>query len=498
IITLLLLDVVAAAAPSASQRLPFLPAVFKHSSSFLNESSAAEALGRFHSIVKGKVDLNRHKNLLKAITTVKSVKHRLLYRPSSGQADLIDQLATPLKNVVVDRPSVADINKPIAQYLYGGDVMLSEGDLEKMGAEANLPILPDGFRTKRGAPVVTSRRWPLSQPIAFIFNSDIDEKTRQVIRTATQKIQANTCLSFQENGNVGTQLQFHRGGGCWSYIGNTGAAKQLISIDNGCGIVATVSHEISHALGVDHTQNRKDRDAYVSVNYGAVNADVQHNFAKLSDAQNNNFGVPYDYGSVMHYGANDFSNNCQPVLVTSQAEYLNTMGQRKYEAFNDYKMINKLYNCSSNCNNAGLVCQNGGYPSPRLCNVCVCSDFFTGTTCQTPRGTVNIADSAPFFTTTYHQDYNQPLYASGNEYNWDMFGKDAVKIIRAPVGRRMKVTLNRVYGGFGQLPCYLGCPFYGIEIIDNSAGDLTTVGKNFCCGSDENKSFVSQTNVVGY
>ncbi|GMS87513.1 hypothetical protein PENTCL1PPCAC_9688, partial [Pristionchus entomophagus] len=292
------------------------------------------------------------------------------------------------------------------------------------------------------------------------------------------------------------QLQFHRGGGCWSYIGMQGGSKQLISIDSGCGLLGIISHEISHVLGIDHTLNRFDRDAYVSVNIGAVASNNQNNFAKRTNTDNNNFGVPYDYGSDMHYGAFDISVNGQAVLVASQAEYLNTMGQRKSLTFNDYKMINSLYNCFASCSKQ-MFCQNGGYPSPKYCNSCVCSDFYTGTNCQTPKTTISLTTSVGS-KTTYHQDYDSGLYSSGNNYNWDMFGKDAVKIIRAPEGKRIKVTINQVYAAYGQLSCYQGCPFVGLEFVDNVNGDLTTMGKIFCCTKDENTSFTSKSNVIGY
>ncbi|GMS87748.1 hypothetical protein PENTCL1PPCAC_9923, partial [Pristionchus entomophagus] len=406
-------------------------------------------------------------------------------------------MAARRAGAVLDRPSIAEINKPIAEYLYGADVMVSSDDLRKIGENAGVAgDTPDlsGARHKRGAPVVTSVRWAKTQPIAFIFNDDIDESTRQLIRTATEKIAANTCLSFKENATAGSQLQFHRGGGCWSYIGNAIAGKQPISIDSGCGMIGIISHEVFHALGIDHTQNRKDRDAYVSVNVGAVASNNLNNFAKLGDAQNDNFGVPYDFGSDMHYGAYDFSTNGQAVIVANDADYLSTMGQRKYVTFNDYKMLNTLYMCSENCPTQN-VCQNSGYPSPKDCNACVCNDFYTGANCQTPKMTVPITGTGK---TIYHQDYDAALYSSGNNYNWDKFGKDPVKIIKAPEGKKIKVTINQVYAAYGQLSCYVGCPFVGLEFVDYASGDLSSMGKIFCCSKDEGTSFVSMSNVIGY
>ncbi|GMT18419.1 hypothetical protein PFISCL1PPCAC_9716, partial [Pristionchus fissidentatus] len=290
------------------------------------------------------------------------------------------------------------------------------------------------------------------------------------------------------------QLQFHRGGGCWSYVGNAVSGKQLISIDTGCDNIGIISHEVSHALGLDHTQNRKDRDAYVTINTGNVPTGQLHNFAKLADDKNNNFGVEYEYGSDMHYGAYDFSSNGQIVITAKDADYVNTMGQRKLLTFNDYRLLNALYECSAHCPKQ-ISCQNGGYPSPKDCNACVCNDFYTGTNCQTPKMALEITSPAK---TVYHQDYNAALYMSNNNYNWEMFGKDAVKIIRAPEGKKIRVTINKVYAAYGQLHCYLGCPFVGLEFVDSASGDLSSMGKIFCCTKDQNYSFVSKSNLIGY
>ncbi|GMR39133.1 hypothetical protein PMAYCL1PPCAC_09328, partial [Pristionchus mayeri] len=302
-------------------------------------------------------------------------------------------MSARLEGTEIDRPSVAEINAPLSQFLYNGDVMISPDDFRRVAAKAD-PDSHNNIRHKRGAPVVTSMRWSKTQPIGFVISSDIEESTKKLIRTATQKIADNTCLSFKENSNVGTQLQFFRGGGCYSFIGRQFGSFQKISIDTGCELVGIIAHEITHALGIDHTQNRKDRDAHITVNFAAIAPDTIHNFVKLSDADNNNFGVAYDYGSDLHYGAFDFSINGDPVIVASETDYINTMGQRKYMTFNDYQMINLLYNCSENCPKQ-VSCLNGGYPSPKDCNACVCTDFHYGTNCNLPKTTISSTSSRP-------------------------------------------------------------------------------------------------------
>ncbi|KAK6046160.1 astacin [Cooperia oncophora] len=61
--------------------------------------------------------------------------------------------------------------------------------------------------------------------------------------------------------------------------------------------VGTAAHEMGHALGFFHSQSRVDRDSAISI----IVANIQ--FDKESATTNYNYGMPYDYGSIMQYGA---------------------------------------------------------------------------------------------------------------------------------------------------------------------------------------------------
>lgn len=196
-----------------------------------------------------------------------------------------------------------------------------------------------------------------------IFHAFLDESTKTKIRKAVKFWQANTCLTFKENGADKHFLNFYKGEGCWSYIGNVSTyTKQDISIGEGCEQVGIIEHEIGHALGFFHTQSRVDRDKYVKIDTANIDSSMLDNFDKETASTNDNFGLDYgknfnlsynlnntfvDYGSVMHYSDSAFAKDENKPVIISLANklYQKTMGNRIEPSFTDILMMNKLYKC---------------------------------------------------------------------------------------------------------------------------------------------------------
>ena len=61
-----------------------------------------------------------------------------------------------------------------------------------------------------------------------------------------------------------------------------------------------VAHELGHVLGFHHEQSRPDRDDFVIIIEDNMKEGTLRNF-HIEQAINAH-GIPYDYGSLMHYG----------------------------------------------------------------------------------------------------------------------------------------------------------------------------------------------------
>ena len=65
---------------------------------------------------------------------------------------------------------------------------------------------------------------------------------------------------------------------------------------------SVIVHEFGHAIGFQHEQTRHDRDGYVTIHTQNIISGYEFAFQKYSKSYASDYGVPYDYGSIMHYG----------------------------------------------------------------------------------------------------------------------------------------------------------------------------------------------------
>lgn len=111
----------------------------------------------------------------------------------------------------------------------------------------------------------------------------------------------------------------------------------------GCFRLYTIVHEFIHALGFFHQQSATERDEYVKIVWNKIEEGTEFNFDAYGTNIISNFGVEYDYGSVMHYGKTAFSIDGTDTIIPLKDLKGETMGQRLKLSKNDIERINKMY-----------------------------------------------------------------------------------------------------------------------------------------------------------
>ncbi|KAL3098202.1 hypothetical protein niasHS_002038 [Heterodera schachtii] len=246
-------------------------------------------------------------------------------------------------------------------------------------------------RRKRQA-IAPLNKWP-KFPIAIHLNTkriakeDYNERLK-AIRRGTVLITKHTCVSFTIDFNkmADEGIEVISINGSWSEVGRNGTTKwQELSL--GWNSKGTAGHELLHALALNHEMNRDDAFYFIKLNPSNRDKDWIENYEPLN--KTDNFGFPYDFGSLMHYPAH--IKNSYYDLITMGRFYQRTIGQRERLSFRDSAIINHIY-CGDNCKGKKNECQNGGYLNPKQCDECLCPEGYGGAHCDQLEQNQNCVD----------------------------------------------------------------------------------------------------------
>ncbi|XP_076456729.1 zinc metalloproteinase nas-37-like [Babylonia areolata] len=272
--------------------------------------------------------------------------------------------------------------------LFEGDIMLSAAEAEEV-LEAEQTGNRKRKRRKRKVTYSEKKIWTL--PIPYLFDQSPEYKLNssemERVKRAMAHLEGLTCITFREvntSDPVRPILSFKKDSGCWSYVGKEYAFRyQEVSTGEGCFEFGTLLHELGHAIGFWHEHSRPDREAFIRVHPERVRPGEEFNFKVESWGQLDNKGVPYDVGSIMHYGSTYFARSGREITVEALDSRLQrVLGQRLEMSFYDVKLANLVY-CSNVCpNNSSLQCRNEGYPDPKRCDRCRCPPGLSGPTCH--------------------------------------------------------------------------------------------------------------------
>ncbi|XP_051562258.1 hatching enzyme 1.2-like [Myxocyprinus asiaticus] len=262
----------------------------------------------------------------------------LSFHPAQSRyvEDIFKKISAETDNSIErdDKPvsAILEVNKHAGQGLDGAKIIF--GDIAVATGFKNAdPCTARGCKWKR------SKNGKVYVP--YIISNQYSPQEIGVIEDGLKSFEQLTCIRFKPHRGQRNFIHIKSDSGCFSYLGRQGG-EQTVSLDRaGCVHFSIVQHELLHALGFHHEQNRSDRDGHVQIIYENIIAGLEYNF---DIKQTNNLGTPYDYNSVMQYSRYAFTKNNQPTIIPIPDQNV-VIGEARSMSPNDIMRVNRLY-CS--------------------------------------------------------------------------------------------------------------------------------------------------------
>ena len=193
-----------------------------------------------------------------------------------------------------------------------------------------------------------------------------------VARRAMSDIEASTCIRFKEREGESAYIRMSRAckhitGECidssascnaeecfqggWVQGGLGKKHPSMLFIGNTSvhissqGDIGLLTHEILHSLGVEHTQRRPDRDAYINIKED--NIDCPYQYSKCPTCLT--YNTTYDCQSVMHYRDYHCMNGGLAMTPAPGNTGCDLRSPANVLTKADIELLNKMYQCKKEC-----------------------------------------------------------------------------------------------------------------------------------------------------
>lgn len=220
----------------------------------------------------------------------------------------------------------------------------------------NLP--PDALRGAHAANL-----WP-NAVVHYDFDENVTPEQQQQALTAMEALSSVSGLAFVARSEEPDYIHIQDSDTNSSFVGRLGGRQDVNIYNWDSGYI--IIHELMHAVGVWHEQQRPDRDQYVLIEWDNIEVGAEHNFLIRPDAM---IDGPYDFDSVMHYGACSFSDcvpcspddpACRTISTTMPYEECQgQIGQRDHLSAGDVTLLSAMYAGCNWTQTSKLIAANG-------------------------------------------------------------------------------------------------------------------------------------------